>query len=155
MKTSYKIMLIVSLIFNLAFIGTFLYMRTMFFKPFRDGIKKEFGEKEWFGELSETHKMTMDMGRKVHEFKRDFFRKLSEEQLDENKTREIMDEFINMQIQFERTLGEKLIHVRKMMSREDAAKFFTHPRFMPEDKPPFRDKDHFKEKKQFKNRDPR
>lgn len=132
-KRSVVIILIISLVFNLAFIGTFLRHRVLMPKD-RPGpemgrpklpihVRKDFRE------------IRQKMGDKHKEYfqaRREFILSLLEEKPDEEQILKKLDEAIKKQTKVEREIGLSFMELRKKMSSEEARNFFKKDIRQPE-----------------------
>jgi len=119
------IILIVSLAFNLAFLGTFLYHRVNFrpglHGPIHGRPKLPIHCREDFRELRK------EMGKKHREYftaRRQFILSLIEEDLNEEQLLERLNNAIDKQSIMEKEIGLSFIKLRKEMTSEEARMFF-------------------------------
>jgi len=129
------ILALISLSFNLAFIGSFLYLRfvhlpkhsPMFHSPehphhFRDGKRGgPFGE---MGDRLPKDIKLKDAFRDFHQSKRELMHELAQNPIDEAKVAVLLEQSLAKHSALERKLGEKLLELRKTMSADEAKEFF-------------------------------
>ena len=124
-KRNFKIVLIISLAFNIAFIslGTFRFMqmrnfmkREHFIHQIPQNLKDRF----------EHHRDEMgSIKAEIDEIRRDFSLELRKNDFNESLLREKLNEFLNKQSEMEKYLGQHLIELRSEMTPEQAEKFFS------------------------------
>ena len=124
-KKTILILLIVSLAFNFAFFGTFLYHRVNFgpgiHAPIHGRPKLPIHCREDF------RKLRNEMGEKHHDYftaRRQFILSLLEEDLNEEQVLIKLENAIEKQTIKEREIGLSFIKLRKEMTAEEARKFF-------------------------------
>ena len=124
-KKTIFILLIVSLAFNLAFLGTFLYHRMNFGPgmsgPIHGRSKLPIQCREDF------RKLRKEMGEKHREYfiaRRQFILSLLEEDLNEEEVLKRLENAIEKQTIKEKEIGLSFIQLRKEMTAEEAKKFF-------------------------------
>ena len=126
-KKTILILLIVSLAFNFAFLGTFLYHRVNFGPgmpgPIHGRPKLPIHCREDFRELRN------EMGEKHRDYftaRRQFILSLLEEDLNEEQVLKRLENAIEKQTIKEREIGLSFIKLRKEMTVEEARMFFHH-----------------------------
>ena len=126
-KKTILILLIVSLAFNFAFLGTFLYHRVNFgpglHGPIHGRPKLPIHCREDF------RKLRKEMGEKHRDYfiaRRQFILSLLEEDLNEEQVLERLENAIEKQTIKEREIGLSFIKLRKGMTAEEARMFFRH-----------------------------
>jgi len=132
-KRSVVIILIISLAFNLAFVGTFLLHRVIMPPRFND---PEMGRPRLPVHCRDDfHKLREKMGEKHQEYfqtRREFILSLLEEDPDEQQILNKLDAAIKKQAQVEKEIGLSFIKLRKKMTSEEAKKFFCNDLRQPE-----------------------
>lgn len=122
-----KLLLIVSLVFNLAVLTVFSYhmlnyrnfvTRTDFPPHKRELIRENLAE------IRDNHIAYM-------EAKQDFFAALQVEQPDFSELEEKLETTIAMQLEMEEKLGRRLIEMRRELSAEEYRNFIRNDRFSP------------------------
>lgn len=123
------ILLFISLAFNLAVIGSFLYVRLTFGTPpphppkggehFRGPMDRH-GE----GPLVRDNERLQSLRDEFRETKKELMRELAKDPIDETKLNTIIDSSLVAQGKLERELGNALIARRKTMTAEEAKEFF-------------------------------
>lgn len=124
------ILLLVSLAFNLAVLGSFVYLRFVLKPDFppppphhvRQGKPGPHELKIW--QRLEPDENIKSMRREFMASKRELMQELAKENLDESRVREILDASLKNQTELETRLGDRLIQLRKTMSAEEAKEFF-------------------------------
>jgi len=124
-KKTILILLIVSLAFNLAFFGTFLYHRVNFgpgiHSPIHGRPKLPKHCREDF------RKLRKEMGEKHRDYfvaRRQFILSLLEENLNEKEVLKKLENAIEKQTTKEKEIGLSFIQLRKEMTAEEARMFF-------------------------------
>ena len=119
--------LIISLAFNLAFLGTFLYHRVNFRPGLQGPIygrpKLPIHCRENFRELRK------EMGEKHNDYfvaRRQFILSLLEKNLNEEQVLKRLENAIEKQMIKEKEIGLSFIKLRKEMTAEEAKMFFRH-----------------------------
>lgn len=123
-----NILLLISLVFNLAVISmftiTFIRMREM--RPrLRSGEK--FPSEKVRNHLKEMKPIHQDYS----EAKQAFFKVLRSDELDLEKAEKMLEITVQKQIVMEQKLGERLIELRKELSAEEFRKLASRQRFEP------------------------
>lgn len=126
------ILLLISAAFNLAVMGSFIYLRSIR-PPFSPGFPKELGEKgHWRGKGPGGHGpmfMFTDSTRALHEefkdTKQELMLELAKDPIDTAKIEAIIKRSLSSQAALERDLADRLIRLRKSMSPEEAKEHFT------------------------------
>lgn len=124
------ILLIVSLAFNLAVLGSFLFLQFRHHHPHRDRDLRYSRPHEEFGPRDERWiPLQSDSTRVLREnfiqAKRELMQELAKDPLNEANINEIIERSISAQTLLERDLGLHLIEVRRSMSAEEAREHFT------------------------------
>lgn len=124
-KKTTIIILIISLAFNLAFVGTFLLHRMIL----RPGINNPMMEKPKLPihcreDFRKLRKEVDEKHRDYLEARRRFVLSLIEEDLDEDQLLKKLDTAIEKQTLAEKEIGLSFIKLRKKMSPEEAKSFF-------------------------------
>ncbi len=120
-------LIIVSLAFNFAFLGGFVYHRWLLRRPpaplreFKDTRRTELKEKmESFFEANKPYM------KEYRESRRLFIESLRKEHVDLDASRRLMEAAIERQMDMERRVGEHFIEMRKEMTAQEAEQFFRH-----------------------------
>ena len=124
-KKTILILLIVSLAFNFAFLGTFLYHRVNFGPGIHAPIHRR--PKLPIHCREDFRKLRNEMGKKHHDYftaRRQFILSLLEEDLNEEQVLNKLENAIEKQTIKEREIGLSFIKLRKEMTAEEAKKFF-------------------------------
>jgi len=120
-------LIIVSLAFNFAFLGGFIYHRWLQRRPpaplreFKDTRRAELREK--MSKFFEANKPYM---LEYHESRRLFIESLSKENMDLEASQRLLETAIERQMDMERRIGEHFIEMRKEMTAQEAEQFFKH-----------------------------
>jgi hypothetical protein len=125
-KNSLQILLIISLVFNLAFMGSVAYRfirlrnsidQDRFLKNLPPDIKERFKE----------HKSKVEPDRReIDQIRFEFMAQLRNPEYNEEILHEKLEMFLSKQAELERTLGNNLILMRSGLSPKQAEKFFSH-----------------------------
>jgi hypothetical protein len=139
-KRSVQILLIVSLAFNLAFIGfgTLRYFKVQRFSDprvrFRHApqvIKEHFRE----------HREIIDPIRdEIDIIRGQFIAELKKPDFDEDRLQEKLDQYLSKQAELERIMGNNFIEIRKNLTAEQVEEFFSR---FPNMKPPHPEREKF------------
>ncbi len=121
-KRALTIIVIISLAFNLAFIGTFglIQLRRKNFFPHKFGPPREL--REHFRNLKNN---IAPFRHDFHLSKKDFIEELKKPDFNEEFLHKMLENAIQKQTAMERELGKSLIELRKEMSLEEAQRFFS------------------------------
>ena len=132
-KRNVQILLIVSLAFNLAFIGfgTFRYLRIrrysdprVLFRHAPQEIKDHFRE----------HREIIDPIRdEIELIRAQFINELKKPDFNEEHLQEKLDQYLTKQAELERIMGNNFIEIRKKLTAEQVEEFFSR---FPKMKPP-------------------
>lgn len=124
-KRSIQILFIVSLAFNLAFIGfgafRFIQIRR-FSNPHRmfENVPQEL--KEHFRE----HREEVDPIRKeIDNIRLEFMTEMRNPEFSEDQIKEKLDRYLTRQAELERIMGDNLIELRKKLTPDQVEKFFS------------------------------
>ena len=126
-KKTILILLIVSLAFNFAFLGTFLYHRVNFGPGMPGAIHGR--PKLPIHCREDFRKLRKEMGEKHRDYfnaRRQFILSLLEEDLNEEQVLKRLENAIEKQTIKEREIGLSFIKLRKEMTAEEARMFFRH-----------------------------
>ncbi len=124
------ILLLISVAFNLAMVGSFLYLRFgRPHPPYHHRLPPP-GPHPGFRDFGERWKMMDDDSTRVlrdnfQEAKRELMLELAKDPIDEAKINQIIDCSIEAQCALERGLGNKMIEFRKTMNAEEANQHFS------------------------------
>lgn len=124
-KRSVVIILIISLAFNLAFVGTFLLHRVIIPSAFHDPIMRK--PKLPVHVRKDFYELRKEMDEKHREYfqaRRAFILSLLEEEPDEEQILKRLDAAIKKQAKVEKEIGLSFIKLRKKMSCDEAKNFF-------------------------------
>jgi hypothetical protein len=124
-----KILLLVSLAFNLAVLGGFIFMHLHHPPHGWPGDRppeppREFGpfHERWKGMESDSIRTLRD---NFMDAKKDLMQELAKDPINEQAVNEIITRSITAQSTLERELAAKLVAMRKQMSADEAKEFFT------------------------------
>ena len=122
-----KILLVISLIFNIAFIGNYLYHRYVIYpKHIHNNFFMMRGERmKHFREM--RRRFTRQRLNYLRE-RREFLRMLQSPEYTSEQLRAKLNETIEKEMKMERKIGEDFIEMRKNMSSEEARRFFNNLR---------------------------
>jgi hypothetical protein len=130
------ILLLISLAFNLAVLGMFLYMKVYHQPPFNPAEMqghRQWGEmdrldkypgRHWPDSLFENKDEIKVLREAFRQSRKDFIETMNTENFNEPAARIAMEKSLKAQEILEKKLGESLIDVRTKMSPEDSKKFF-------------------------------
>jgi len=121
-KRALTIIVIISLAFNLAFIGTFglIQLRK------RSFLENKFGPPPELREHFRNHKEHIaPFQHDFHQSKMDFIEELKKPDFNEELLYKMLENAVDKQTTMEIELGRSLIELRKEMSFEEAQKFFS------------------------------
>lgn len=143
-KRSFKFLLYISLAFNIAFIGGFVYryLNAPFHQPGLPPEEMKPPVKDFFFQKRDEIKQ---FGKDFMDSKKQFLESLTLAEFNEDKSTELMQESVEKQILMETEIGKSMIEIRKKMSAEEAEKAFgrmimREKRF---EKPPVRRRNKF------------
>lgn len=146
-KRSVKILLIVSLAFNLAFISFSVY-RYIKIRRFSDPRFAFRHAPQVIKDRFREHREVIDPIRDEIQFAREqFMAELKKPDLDEELLKEKLANYLNKQADLEKNMGNNLIEIRKKLTPEQVEEFFSH---FPQTKPAHSERRkfprHFREK---------
>lgn len=131
-KRSTSILLIISLAFNLAVLGGFIFRQI--WRPITPQLKDFQAERAQRRiELDRSDpalrpptesEETRELRKAFRQTKEDFMTQLANEPVNEEKLKESLEQSLSQQVELERSLGESLILRRKEMSPEEAQEHF-------------------------------
>jgi len=135
-----KILLLISLAFNLAFLGAgvFRFVQMRRFGPIHKRIHNE--KVENF--LQQRKGDRIKAAREFHKVKDEFLRALANENIDEKELEVMMDSLITKQVLMEKEISRSFIELRKELSPEEARKIFSQFRVMMKPPERFRPPEH-------------
>jgi hypothetical protein len=120
------ILLLISLAFNLAFVGSFIYLKALRPRPprdFRDTRRPDFDKHRW------QPIMESDSTRAFRDAflasKKQLMEELAKESIDETAINAIIQSSLQAQAALETDLGKRLIALRKTMTPAEAKEHFT------------------------------
>lgn len=120
------ILLLISLAFNLAFLGSFFYFRATHPRPPRDfpppGMPGPEGRGRFPFEESDSTRALRGV---FMETKQELMQELAKDTIDESSINNIIQRSLQAQATLEANLGKRLIELRKKMSAEEAKEFFS------------------------------
>lgn len=130
-----RILILCSLAFNLAFIGTLAYRLTTGTMPFSsvssqytakaDSLQIAQEKEEYKGKLQKIRNESQALRQRSVELRRKYAETLRQPKFDEKKSRQALDEFLKSRQELERFIGENFISMRKAMSSEQAERYFS------------------------------
>ena len=132
-KRSVKILLIVSLAVNIAFIGfgAFRYIRI---KRFSDPhIAFRHAPQNIKDQFRKHHETITPIRDEIEIIRNQFITELRKPDFSEQRLQEKLDQYLSKQSELERTMGNNFIEIRKNLSAQQVEEFFSH---FPKMKPP-------------------
>ena len=117
------VLILISVMFNFAFVGTFVFLHIMKISP--QHIPPPFLGKipmHYRGEFHQNRKMIQPLRKDFIDSKRDFMQSLWEIDFDKELSQTKLTETIEKQVLMEEKLGKSLIDLRENMSDEEAKK---------------------------------
>ncbi len=120
-----KILLFISLIFNIAFLGNYLYHRFVLF-PKHQNAYPPLHHRPYFDKMRNFRREIFEQRREYLKLRREFLKMLQSPNIDEKELQKKLDEILDKEIQMERNLGKNFIKLRKNMSNQEAKIFFEN-----------------------------
>ncbi len=124
------ILLLVSLAFNLAILGSFVFIRIYMGRMGCPPPPSPDGRKGGFLPPPMLDKLRNDEGfqaikHSLDEKRRELMTELAKDPIDEPRIQGILSETLSAQTAFEQKMGEELLNLRKEMTPEEARDFFA------------------------------
>ena len=126
-KRSVNIFLIISLAFNIAFLGGFVY--SLINRPFSPHFPEHDMNPRAQAFYMERKDKMRGCFQKFHESKDEFVSYLGSEDYNEKKVMELLEKSVEDQMIMEREMGLSMIEMRKRLSAEEAKEIFGNFRF--------------------------
>lgn len=121
-NSTYKILLAISIIFNIAFIGNVIYHKYIKKNPYEKMIHEN---NLPHNDMMRFHRAEMVRDRRNYvEKRREFIEMLMAPNFDEKALEKKLNLTIDKEKKMERKMGEHLIELRKNMTPEEAKRFF-------------------------------
>lgn len=116
-----KVLLLISLVFNIAFVSEYLYHRFIKKPPVPPRLEKYPKLKEAIQHHRELIKPKRE---EFFHIRREFIKYLMQKDFNEEEAKRILDDTLKKQIQLEKMMGKHLIELRKNLDYEKARNFF-------------------------------
>ena len=134
LKRTLIILFIISMVFNIAFVSTFIYHRIMMRPRFPEHLPPEHPQPhppEFIEKIEEGKKKIIPLRMEFQESKKVFIEALKSDNFNKEELIKILEKTIENQVKMEKELGIRLIELRKEMNPEQAKKFFSRKQFQP------------------------
>ena len=126
-KRSVSLLLIISLAFNIAFLGSFAFH--FINKPSRPPFMECEINPKAKSFYMERRKHMKDFFHKFHTSKDEFITYLGSEEFNEEQVMELLEKTVKNQMDMEREMGLSMIEMRKHLTAEEAKEIFRNFRF--------------------------
>ncbi|HHE37549.1 MAG TPA: hypothetical protein ENL20_03125 [Candidatus Cloacimonetes bacterium] len=136
LKRTLIILFIISMVFNIAFVSTFIYHRIMMRPRFPEQPIPEplSPYPELIERIEEGKKQIMPLRQKFQKSKTAFIEALKSQDFNKEELMLILEKTLENQVKMEKELGLRLIELRKEMNPEQARRFFCRRQFQQPEK---------------------